>query len=166
MSEIKVTFMYSKKQILIFCSEEDKIEIMLQKFINKFNPDSKSIDYCFYYEGNLIDKSVFNQSIKENELLGKKESFIISVEKNIKVIKCPKCNYGDCVVSLMNYSTIFYNCEHKHLQTSSYDNFFLKDQLYNPEIIRCADINGINCTKNARIDPNFQLCLTCSKLNN
>lgn len=166
MPEIKITFMYANKGISVFCLGKEKIEAMIDKFINKFNPDSKIIDYKFYYEGNLIDPSTYNQSIEDNELLRKKEFFIISVEKNIKVIKCPDCNYGDCVVSLMHYSTVFYNCEHKHLNISSYDNYFLKDQIYNPESIRCAGIDGNNCTKNAKLDPNFQLCLTCSKLNN
>ena len=166
MSEIKVTFMYAHRGISVTCSRKEKIEAMIDKFRNKFNPDSKNVDYNFYYEGNLIDRSVYNQSIEENVLLNQKESFNISVEKNIKIIKCPKCNYGDCVVSLMHYSTAFYNCEHKHLQISSYDNYFLSDQIYNPESIRCAGINGNNCTKNAKMDPNFQLCLTCSKLDN
>ena len=166
MSEIQVLFMYANKHISVFCSGEEKIESMIQKFINKISPESKSIDYNFFYEGTQIDRSTFNESIKENKMFGGKNLFIISVEKNIKVIKCPKCNYGDCVVSLMNYSTVFYNCEHKHFHVSSYDNYFLTDQLYNPEIIRCAGINGNNCPKNAKMDPNFQLCLTCSKLNN
>ena len=166
MSKITVTFMYANKGNSVLCSGKDKIEVMIDKFINKFNPNSKSVDYNFYYEGNLIDRSTYNQSIEENELLNKKEFFIISVEKNIKVIQCPDCNYGDCVVNLMHYSTVFYNCEHKHLHISSYDNFFLKDQIYNPESIRCAGINGNNCGKNAKLDPDFQLCLTCSKLNN
>ena len=163
MPEIKVTFIYANKSISVTCSEEETIEAMIEKFINIFNKDSKNVDYNFYYEGNLIDRSTYNQSINENEMLSKKESFIISVEKNIKVIQCPKCNYGDCVISLMHYGTVFYNCEHKHLHISSYDNFFLKDQIYNPERIRCV---GNNCDKNAKTDHNFQLCLTCSKLNN
>ena len=166
MSKITVTFMYANKGNSVLCSGKDKIETMIDKFINKFNPNSKSVDYNFYYEGNLIDPNTYNQSIEENESLSKKESLIISVEKNIKVIQCPECNYGDCVVNLMHYSTVFYNCEHKHLHISSYDNFFIKDQIYNPESIRCAGINGNNCPKNAKQDPDFQLCLTCSKLNN
>ena len=164
MSQIKVTFMYAKKGILVQCSGKEKIEAMIADFIKKFNQASNLVDYNFYYEGNLIERCTYNQSIEENELLKQKESFTISVEKNIKIIQCPKCNYGDCVVSLRHYNTAFYNCEHKHLFISSYDNYFLRDQIYNPESIRCAGINGNNCTKNALIDPNFKLCPTCSKL--
>ena len=38
--------------------------------------------------------------IEENKTV-----FIISVERNIKIIQCPQCNYGDCVVSLRGYRT-------------------------------------------------------------
>ena len=136
---------------------------MVKKFIDNFNPKSEERDYIFKNENIKIESNDYDKPI---EKLVKKEPFIIEVEKNIKIIQCPKCNYGDCVVSLMHYSTAFYNCEHKHLQISSYDNYFLSDQIYNPESIRCAGINGNNCTKNAKMDPNFQLCLTCSKLDN
>ena len=66
MSEIKVTFMYAHRGISVTCSRKEKIEAMIDKFRNKFNPDSKNVDYNFYYEGNLIDRSVYNQSIEEN----------------------------------------------------------------------------------------------------
>ena len=153
-------FMYANKSFTIPCNGKEKVNQMIQKFINQFNPDSKIVDYIFYYEGAKIEPNTYEQPIDDNELFGKKKSFIISVEKNIKVIQCPKCNYGDCVVSLLNYKTTFYNCEHKHLQISSYDNYFT-DQLFYPEKILCS---GNNCTKNEKIDPNFFLCLTCSKL--
>ena len=60
----------------------------------------------------------------------------------------------------MNYKTIFYNCEHKHLHEGAYEKYFT-DQIYYPERIICC---GLNCTKNSKMDPNFYLCLTCSKL--
>ena len=77
MSKITVTFMYANKGNSIMCSGKDKIETMIDKFINKFNPNSKIVDYNFYYEGNLIDPNTYNQSIEENESLSKKESLII-----------------------------------------------------------------------------------------
>ena len=158
----KSTFMYAARSFEILCTGKEKVSEMIQKFINKFNPDSNINDYNFYYEGKIIEPNNYPYPVEENELFGKKDSFIITVEKNIKIIECPKCNYGDCVVSLINFKTTFYNCEHKHLEISSYDNYFT-DQIYYPEKIRCA---GNNCTKNARMDPHFFLCLTCSKLLN
>ena len=64
-------------------------------------------------------------------------------------------------MSLHNYKTTFYNCEHKHLKISSYDNYFT-DQVFYRERIICAD-NKENCKLNAKNDIEFHMCLTCSK---
>ncbi len=153
-------FMYAGKSFPIPCKGKEKIIDMILKFMQKFNPNSKYINYNFSYEGTKIEKDVHEKYVEDIDYFSKNEPFIITVEKNIKVIECPKCNYGDCVVSLIGYKTIFYNCEHKHLHISSYDNYFT-DQIYYPEKIKCA---GNNCNKTAKMDPNFLLCLSCAKL--
>ena len=158
-SQKNAIFMYATKSFTLQCTGKDKVLEIFKKFLAEFDPQAKIIDYNFVYEGNKIQSKDYEKTIEENEF-GKKDSFIISVEKNIKVIKCPKCNYGDCVVSLKDYRTTFYNCEHKHLEISSYDNY-ITDQIFYPEKIICAD-NGTNCRKNGKSDPDFQLCLTCS----
>ena len=148
-----ISFMYAGKSYNIKCQGKDKFRDVVKKFLLEFNPDSEERDYIFKNEGNKIE---LDQSI---EKLIKNEPFIIEVEKNIKIIQCPKCNYGDCVVSLYGYKTIFYNCEHKHLVVSSYDNY-KTDQNFFPEKIKCC---GNDCRQNAKTDPNFLMCLTCSK---
>lgn len=67
-------------------------------------------------------------------------------------------------MSLLNYKTTFYNCEHNHLHIGSYDNY-LTDQVYYSERIICSDSKD-NCNKNAKNDLDFQMCLTCSQLIN
>ena len=156
----KFIFMYAARSFEITCTSKEKLNEMFQKFINIFNHDSNIHDYNFYYEGKKIDPNNYEKPIEGFEDFIKKEYLVITVQKNIKVIQCPKCNYGDCVVSLINYKTTFYNCEHKHLEISSYDNYFY-DQIYYPAKIICS---GNNCNKNAEMDPKFLLCLTCSKL--
>ena len=130
-------FMYAAKPIQILCKGNEKVNVMIQKFINKFNSDSEIRDYNFFYNGEKIETDTYEQSIEKTKF-GELETFVITVEKNIKIIKCPQCNYYDCVVSLLNYQTIFYNCEHYHLQISSYYNYF-QDQIYFPERILCSD---------------------------
>ena len=147
-------FIYAGKTFNIKCQGKDKFRDVIKKFLMEFNPNSEERDYTFKYERIKIDN--YDQPI---ENFVKTETFIIEVEKNIKIIQCPKCNYGDCVVSLYGYKTIFYNCEHKHLVISSYDNYET-DQNYYPERILCC---GNECHQNAQTDPNFLLCLTCSK---
>ena len=155
------TFVHTNRAISIQCQGKEKLVEVIKKYIAQFNSNSSINDYYFYYDGNKIEPRNYEKTIEENEF-GKNESFVLSVEKNIKIIQCPKCNYGDCVVSLLNYKTTFYNCEHKHLHISSYDNYFT-DQVYYPEKIICADEKE-NCKKNAKIDPDFQQCLTCSQI--
>ena len=152
------TFIYSAIPYVIPYIGKETFKEMIIKFIEVFNKESKIHDYNFYYQGQIIDPTTYDLIIKDNK---NNESIIITVDKNIKVIECPKCNYGDCVVSLINYKTTFYNCEHKHLEISTYDNYFT-DQIYYPEKIRCAGNN--DCKKNAKMDSKFFLCLTCSKM--
>ena len=155
------TFVYTTRAISISCQGKEKLVELIKKYIDQLNPNSSIKDYYFFYDGNKIERSNYEKSIEENEF-GKNESFVISVEKNIKIIQCPKCNYGDCVVSLLEYKPIFYNCEHKHFYIDSYDNFFT-DQVYYSEKIICAD-DKENCKKNGKIDPDFKMCLTCSQI--
>ena len=154
-------FVYTNKTIKILCQGKEKFVEVIKKYLNEINPNSSIVDYYFYYEGKRIEPSNYEKNIEDNEF-GKNASFIISVEKNIKIIQCPKCNYGDCVVSLLNYKTTFYNCEHKHLFIGSYDNY-LTDQVYYSERIICSDNN---CKENAKNNLDFQMCLSCSQIVN
>ena len=158
-TQINVSFIYIDKPIEILCTGKETINEIIKKFINKFNPDSKIHDYNFYYEGRIIEPKSYERPIEDYEYFGEKESFIITVEKNIKIIKCPKCIYNDCVISLSNFKTIFYNCQFKHLESSYYSDY-ISEQKYYPEKISCS---GPNCSKTAKVDSNFFLCLTCSK---
>ena len=177
-------FMFQRSSFPFSCTGKEKIKEMIKKFIDIYNKESKIIDYNFFYEKDKIDpqkyettsiENIKSSIIKEEEenleeekkvesIIEENQSvFIITVERNIKIIQCPGCNYGDCVVSLRNYRTIFYNCEHYHLKESTYENFFT-DQLYFPDRIICANFMDARCkNKNAESDNNFSLCLTCSK---
>ena len=156
-------FVYTNKTTEILCQGKEKFVEVIKKYLDIINQNSSIVEYYFYYEGTKIESSNYEKPIEDN-VFGKKESFILSVEKNIKIIKCPNCNYDDCVVSLLNYKTTFYNCEHNHLHIGSYDNY-LTDQVYYSERIICSDSKD-NCKKNAKNDLDFQMCLTCSQLIN
>ena len=177
-------FMFQRSSFPFSCTGNETINEMIKKFIDIYNKESKIIDYNFFYEKDKIDPEKYETTsivnikssiIKEEEenleeekkvesIIEENQSvFIITVERNIKIIQCPGCNYGDCVVSLRNYRTIFYNCEHYHLKESTYENYFT-DQLYFPDRIICANFMDARCkNKNAESDNNFSLCLTCSK---
>jgi hypothetical protein len=154
--------MYQNRQtISISCQGKEKLVELFKKYIKQINPNSNIVDYHFYYEGKRIERSNYEKPIEENEF-GKRESFILSAEKNIKIIKCPVCNYDDCVVSLLDYKTTFYNCEHNHLHIGRYEKY-LEDQIYHPERIICSETQKTNCKENGGNDPDMQQCLTCSE---
>ena len=156
--EVKATFIYETRSILVLSSSKEEINSMLQKFVNKLNPDSKIVDYKFFYEGNLLDTE---STIENSPLIGGKNEINISVQKNLRILKCPKCNYNDCIISLANYSVSFYGCEHKHSFTTTYDKYF-KNQKMELSEIRCCVPSCEHDMQNDNFD--FFLCLTCSQL--
>ena len=158
--EIKVTFIYETRTILVLCSEQDEMTSLFQKFIHKLNPSSTLNNYIFYYEGNILNNS---STIKNNPLLSGKKEFTISAQKNLRIIKCPKCNYNDCIVNLYNYKLEFYGCEHNHSILTTYDKY-LKNQKMELSDIKCCSLGCQNNEENNNKD--FYLCLTCSKLLN
>ena len=153
------SFMYAAQPYEIPCTGKEPFKEIIIKFLEIFNKDSQIRDYNYYFKGKLIEPNTYDKPLNDDKNVG---SIIITVEKNLKIIKCPKCNYDDCVVSLSNYKTTFYNCEHKHLEISSYDNYFT-DQIYYPEKIICAGNNGKKTGKTAKM---MCMCLTCSKMTN
>ena len=153
------SFMYAAQPYEIPCTGKEPFKEIIIKFLEIFNKDSQIRDYNYYFKGKLIEPNTYDKPLNDDKNVG---SIIITVEKNLKIIKCPKCNYDDCVVSLSNYKTTFYNCEHKHLEISSYDNYFT-DQIYYPEKIICA---GNHCDKNGKTAQKMCMCLTCSKMVN
>ena len=159
-----VTFNYVGGSITISITGDKKIKDMIQMFLDKFNPNAKIYNYVYNFGGRRINPYTYDQTIEENKDFGDPSvtKVNISVQKNIHIIKCPKCNYDDCVINIGGYKTIFYNCEHFHLQGSSYDNYFT-DQIFYPEKILCSNPG---CPENELTDPNFKMCLTCSELLN
>ena len=79
------TFVYTNRAIPIQCQGKEKLVEVIKKYIAKLNSNSSINDYYFYYEGNKIERSNYEKTIEENEF-GKNESFVLSVEKNIKII--------------------------------------------------------------------------------
>ena len=156
----RVIFMFESRSFSIICSEKDKIKDIIQQFINKCNPNSKIRDYNLSYEGNPIEPYSYEEPIGKNKLFSGKNNVLIQAEKNIKIIKCPDCNFDDCVISLKDYRTVFYNCKNKHLKYSSYNNYF-RDQIYFSERIICSD-----CNANGKLNNPMFECLTCSKIVN
>ena len=133
---------------------------MFQKFINKLNPESGINDYIFIFEGKKLNH---DSTIEKNEFIHGKKEITISVQKNLRIIKCHKCNYNDCIINLSNFQVALYGCEYNHSFSDNYDKYE-ETQKIDFSKIRCCALSCKNNQQNDTLD--FYLCLTCSKLLN
>ena len=90
--EIKVEFIYEDKTYDIVCLAKDELKSMFDKFIKELNNESQVDEYSFYYEGQKLKNK---KTIEKNDLIGGKSKITIKVQKNLKILKCPDCNYND-----------------------------------------------------------------------
>ena len=85
----------------------------------------------------------------------------ISVQKKLRIIKCPKC-MNDSIINLNNYVASFYGCKNGHLDNEVYDQYIYLQNIDGDQIRcnepNCGDKTQQNYTKG------FYKCLNCSKL--
>ena len=159
--EVKIEFIYEDKTYDVVCSAKEDLNSMFKKFIKMLNNESQVEEYSFYYEGQKLKEDKNKKTIEKNDLIGDKNKITIKVQKNLKILKCPNCNYNDCILILKNNKVTFYGCEHKHTSTTIYDKY-KKSQIMIPSDIRCC-VNGCNHDQeNDKSD--FYYCLTCSNM--
>ena len=117
---------------------------------------------------NSITNKSINDEINENELadnstiannLGGKNEITTITQKNIKIIKCPKCVSNDCIVNLKNYKVLFYGCKFGHTCTAIYGDYSLcqKDDLKEIICISCKGAYNKSFLE-------FYRCFTCSEM--
>ena len=156
--EVRVIFTFSNRSITALCKEEEKMDEMYQKFINKLDDDSKVEHYIYYYEGNKLDH---NGTISKNKYIANKKEINISVQKKLRIIKCPTCKCNDCIINLDNYLANFYGYKNGHTHTSVYDEYINNQKIDSSEL-RC---NESNCQNNQQnYIKGFYKCLKCSVL--
>ena len=159
--KVNVDFFYEGKKYSVSCSSEDKLNTMFDKFIKILNNESQIEEYSFFFNDEEFKEEENNKTIGRNSLIGGKNKIIISVQKKLKIIKCPKCNYNDSIIDLKNYQAAFSGCEHNHSINFNY-NIYQNCQKIIPSDIKCCEPN---CKHNQENDKSeFYFCLTCSKM--
>ena len=157
--EVKVIFIYETKTFLFTCSTNEEMEKMFQKFVSKLNPEANTNDFEYYYEGNEL---THESTIGKNKYIGQKKDILITVEKKVRIYKCPKCICNDCILCLNNYQIAYYGCKYNHMDFSVYDNYKNSQKIDFSEI-RCSANGG--CPHTQKTDPkDFYKCLTCTKM--
>ena len=156
--EVKITFTYLNKTITALCKDELEINKMYELFTNKLNDGSEPSHYYYYCNGNKLGH---DSTICKNKYLAGKKDLNITVQKKLRIIKCPKCKCNDCIVNLDDYKLSFYGCKYNHSYTAVYDEYINVQKLDNTEI-RCS---APECQHNQEnYTQGLYKCLNCSKL--
>ena len=156
--QVKTTFNYLNKSIQVLCKDDEEINKMYEKFANKLSDGSEASHYIYYYNGNKLGHL---STIGKNKYLVGKRDIIITVQKKLRIVKCPGCICNDCIVNLNDYIVSYYGCKYHHEFTSVYDKYITDQNLDNTEL-RCNFPDCPHDQQNYTIG--FYKCLDCSKL--
>ena len=156
--KIKVTFYYHNRAIEVFCKEDDEMDKLYGLFVSKLNDESEVNHYIFYFENNKLGHEL---TIKENKYLSGKTNINITVQRKLRIIKCPNCKCNDCIINLNNYIASYYGCKNGHSSKSVYDHYINIQKIDSGEI-RCNEPGCNNTQENYYLG--FYKCLRCSIL--
>ena len=156
--DVKITFNYLNKTIQVLCKDNEELDKMYEKFTNKLNDGSEITHYIYYYEGNKLGHE---STIAKNKYIANKKEINISVQKKLRIIKCPECICNDCIINLDNYIASFYGCKYDHTSCSVYDEY-LNSQRIDTSEIRCMEPGCEHTQQNYTLG--FYKCLTCTKM--
>ena len=157
--EVKVKFSYLSNTIEVICKDNEDINKMYEKFTNELKDDSKPTHYIYYYKGNKLGNK---GTIGENKYLRGLKDITVTVQKKLRIVKCPECVCNDCIVNLDNNLLTFYGCKNKHVTTTKYDEY-IKVQKMENEDLKCSAF-GCENTQQTYFK-GFYKCLGCqSKL--
>ena len=165
----KVEFYYNNTKTTIQCEQEDKIEIIIQKFLLKCSKNKE--DVFFLYVGSILDKqktfketanesdksrNQMNVIVNDNEQIGK-----VSSLKRSKYVTCPQCN-DNIYISINDYKIELRDCKNGHKINNILFNEFKKTQYIDISKIKCEQCKKIN--KSETFGNQFFICYSCNVL--
>ena len=90
MSETKIVFNFEGKDLIIQCSQEDKIKDICQKFVTKIGSDLNSL--LFLYGGNRMNMELKFKEQANSMDIDKKEMKVLVYKQVNDDFTCPNCN--------------------------------------------------------------------------
>jgi len=162
-----IEFIYNGKKTVIQSSPDEKMKVIVERFINKIN--KKSDELYFLYDGKiLVQDLTFNETAN---LIDKKRNQIsliafenngkignVSTLKKSKNIICPKCS-ENIFISIKDYKIKLYECKNGHNIDNILFNEFKKTQYIDESKIECE-----NCKKSNKAETfnnQFFICYSC-----
>ena len=142
MSEI--TFIYKGNEIIIPCTNGEKMKELMERLSNKINISKN--DIYGLYNGKILDEEMKEDQITKDENNKKliliyeydKSTIVNNIIKSNEVI-CPRCR-ENCLIKIKDYKIILYNCKDNH-ETIIPINEYEESQKINISNIKCNKCN-------------------------
>ena len=157
MSEI--VFFFKQSEILIQCSEDEKLKDIFMRFSSKVKVDYNNM--IFIHNGSKINEDLSYKEFVNNFNLNKnadKINILVHTKNNKKEIICPTCKQS-CLMKIKDYTISLYGCKNNH----THNNIMLNDLEnilnMNELKIKC---NNCDMTKYKPYNKFFK-CLTCGQ---
>ena len=116
--EARVSFMFERRITIVQCTIKEEMQKIFERFAKKLY--SNANDFEFFYEDKKVknDSTILKLTNNENQ-----KEIVLSAEKKLKIIKCPKCICNDSIINIDNYKITFSNCKYKHNVNEIFDNY-------------------------------------------
>ena len=168
-NEPQVIFNYEGVKTIIQCNINEKMEDIINKFLNKI--ENKENNLFYLYNGRQINKELtFNEQANELDKNGKIMNILVTKsEKEIeekeeitisKNIICPQCK-ENALIDINDFKINFHDCKNDH----NINDIKLFEIEKNQKII----LNSIKCHicninhKSNKSNHEFYFCHTCNK---
>ena len=101
--------MFERRITIVQCTIKEEMQKIFERFAKKLY--SNANDFEFFYEDKKVknDSTILKLTNNENQ-----KEIVLSAEKKLKIIKCPKCICNDSIINIDNYKITFSNCKYKH----------------------------------------------------
>ena len=163
-----VLFIYNGAETKIQCNINDKMRVIVDKFIFKikievnkakflYGGNQVNFDLTFFEQANQIDKQrkIMNILVYSNDTL--KSSINGGIIKSKEVI-CPQCK-ENCLIEIKDYKIKLYGCKNGHVLDNILLNEFQNLQNINENEIVCNKCKNI---KSEVYNKQFYKCLECN----
>ena len=169
----EVIFNYEGTKINIPCSVNEKLKVIINRFLNKIKDNKYNINSIYLYNGDEIDiELTFNEQANDIDKNTKKMNIVVTNNNNTDFylnenkqtistdIICPICK-ENIFIDIKNFKINLTGCKNNHYQNYILLNLFEESQKIDLSKISCDICNKSNKKKTHNNE--FYICNTCNK---
>ena len=166
----EVIFNYEGNKTIVQCNLNDKMKVIIHKFLIKINKEENNNNLDYLYNGTKIDYELtFNEQANNIDINNKKMNIVVNnndyhktkINKFIsKDIKCPICK-ENILIDIKNFKINLSGCKNNHFQSDILLDLFEESQTIDLAKIICDICKSNN--KGNTYNNEFYICNTCNK---